>query len=198
MTRMTSHSHTAASAPAHDSATQERGPRPTPDVALVTGAARGIGKAVAEALAGAGFQVVVSDVDSATGAAVARELNAKGGRHHFVAADMRSRADVVRLFDSAVELCGQLDVLVNNAATTRAINFFEVTEGDWDGILDLNAKGYFFAMQEAARRMKRGGRIVNIASIAGKGWKETSNIAYASSKGAVITMTRVAAATLGP
>jgi NAD(P)-dependent dehydrogenase (short-subunit alcohol dehydrogenase family) len=171
---------------------------PTTGVALVTGAARGIGKAVAHALAGAGFQVVVSDVDAAGGEAVVLELNAGGGRHHFIAADMRRPTEIAGLFDSAMDLCGRLDVLVNNAATTRAIDFFEVTEDDWDAILDLNAKGYFFAMQEAARRMERGGRIVNMSSIAGKGWKETSNIAYASSKGAVITMTRIAAAVLGP
>jgi NAD(P)-dependent dehydrogenase (short-subunit alcohol dehydrogenase family) len=107
--------------------------------------------------------------------------------------------EVRKLMDVAVDRFGRLDVLVNNAATTRAIDFFDVSEEDWDRILQLNAKGYFFAMQAAAAKMAaRSGSIVNIASIAGKGWKETSNIAYASSKGAVIAMTRIAATRLGP
>lgn len=167
-------------------------------VAVVTGAARGIGRAVARALARDGFRVVVCDVDAPAAEAVAAELNGPRQLHHFIAADMSRTADIVGLFDAAVERYGRLDVLVNNAATTRAIPFLEVSEADWDSTLDLNAKGYFFAMQEAARRMEPGGRIVNMSSIAAKGWKETSNIAYASSKGAVITMTRVAAALLGP
>jgi len=165
--------------------------------AVVTGAARGIGKAVAQALAETGFTVVVSDIDLEAGAATVEGLNKSGGPHHFVPADMRNLDDIGLLMDTVVDRCGRLDVLVNNAATTGAIDFLDVSEADWDSILDLNAKGYFFAMQEAARRMERGARIVNIASIAGKGWKETSNIAYASSKGAVVTMTRIAAAALG-
>jgi NAD(P)-dependent dehydrogenase (short-subunit alcohol dehydrogenase family) len=174
------------------------GQGPDGDVAVVTGAAHGIGKAVAQALAQAGFLVVVSDIDAPAGEAVVRDLNAGGSRHQFAAADMRNLLDISGLVSSVFERCGRLDVLVNNAATTRAIDFLELTEADWDSTLDLNAKGYFFAMQEAARRMESGGRIVNMASIAGKGWRETSNIAYASSKGAVITMTRIAAAALGP
>jgi NAD(P)-dependent dehydrogenase (short-subunit alcohol dehydrogenase family) len=169
-------------------------------VVVVTGAARGIGRAAATALQKAGFSVVAVDIDDVGGTEAVADLERRGGEHAYVHADMCRVQEVRQLMDVAVDRFGRLDVLVNNAATTRAIDFFDVSEADWDRILQLNAKGYFFAMQAAAVKMAEAGSgsIVPIASIAGKGWKETSNIAYASSKGAVIAMTRIAAARLGP
>ena len=95
---------------------------------------------------------------------------------------------------------GRIDILMNNAGVTRKLDFFEVKESDWDWIHSVNAKGAFFCMQAAAREMagRREGKIINVASIAGKGFRGTSNVAYAGSKGAVIAMTRVAASQLAP
>ena len=91
---------------------------------------------------------------------------------------------------------GRLDILVNNAGVTRAADIMELTEADWDKIHRVNAKGVFFCLQTAAKQMIEqgdGGRIINIASIAGKGFSGTSNAAYSASKGAVISLTKTAA-----
>jgi NAD(P)-dependent dehydrogenase (short-subunit alcohol dehydrogenase family) len=167
--------------------------------AVVTGGAHGIGKAIAARLAGQGFHVVVADIDGDGGTEVAQKIVADGASARFLRADMTSRTDIESMVAEASESEGGLAVLVNNAAITRAIDLFDVTADDWDQIFTLNARGYFLAMQAAARVMRDagGGSIVNVASIAGKGWKETSNVAYAAAKGAVITMTRIAAARFG-
>jgi len=93
-----------------------------------------------------------------------------------------------------MEEFGRIDILVNNAGVTRRADIMDLTEHDWDRIHRVNAKGVFFCLQRVAREMipKRSGRIINIASIAGKGYAGTSNAAYAASKGAVISLTRTA------
>jgi NAD(P)-dependent dehydrogenase (short-subunit alcohol dehydrogenase family) len=95
----------------------------------------------------------------------------------------------------ALATFGQIDILVNNAGVTRRADIMELTEADWDRIHRVNAKGVFFCLQRVAREMipRRSGRIINIASIAGKGYEGTSNAAYAASKGAVISLTKTAA-----
>ncbi|MEZ5263996.1 MAG: SDR family oxidoreductase [Acidimicrobiales bacterium] len=103
------------------------------------------------------------------------------------------------MVEAVVASHGRLDVVVNNAGVTKSLGFFDVGEADWDRIYSVNAKGLFFVMQAAAKAMRDGGgggRIVNIASIAGKGYRGTSNVAYAGTKGAVIAMTRIAASQL--
>ena len=94
-----------------------------------------------------------------------------------------------------MEAFGQIDVLVNNAGVTRRAYIMDLTEADWDRIVRVNGKGVFFCLQRVAREMipRRSGVIVNIASIAGKGYAGTSNAIYASSKGAVIALTKIAA-----
>ena len=95
----------------------------------------------------------------------------------------------------AMETFGRIDILVNNAGVTRRADIMDLTEQDWDRIHRVNAKGVFFCLQRVAREMipRRSGRIISIASIAGKGYAGTSNAAYAASKGAVISLTRLAA-----
>ena len=100
------------------------------------------------------------------------------------------------MVDKVVNVLGGIDLLVNNAALTQHGRFFDVTEDTWDRLHRVNAKGVFFCTQRVARQMAaqgRGGRIVNIASIAGKGYAHTSSAAYAASKGAVISMTYITA-----
>ena len=168
--------------------------------ALVTGAGRGMGRAIAIALAAEGANVAVSDIDAPgvedTSIAV-REL---GRRSVAIQADVGNLDDIDRMVNATVDGLGRLDILVNNAGVTKFLDIMDVTEADWDRIHRVNAKGAFFCMQRAAERLinqGEGGRIINIASIAGKGFSGTSNAAYAASKGAVLAMTYIAAHQLG-
>ena len=142
--------------------------------------------------------MVGAEIDEASGQQTAAEVSAHDRRGLFVKTDMGRLADIKAMVAKAVDTLGQIDILVNNAGVTRSLGFFDVTEEDWDWIHAVNAKGVFFCMQEVAREMakRNEGRIVNIASIAGKGFRGTSNISYAGSKGAVIAMTRIGASQL--
>jgi NAD(P)-dependent dehydrogenase (short-subunit alcohol dehydrogenase family) len=164
-------------------------------VAVVTGAAQGIGKAAAMALAEAGATVVVADIAGDAAEAAAAEI--AGGQRRALGAkvDVGEVAEIDGLVMRVIEAYGQIDILVNNAGVTRRADIMELTEADWDRIHRVNAKGVFFCLQRVAREMipRRSGRIINIASIAGKGYAGASNVAYAASKGAVIGMTKLAA-----
>jgi NAD(P)-dependent dehydrogenase (short-subunit alcohol dehydrogenase family) len=168
-------------------------------VAVVTGAGQGIGAAAAKALAEAGAIVVAVDIDAARAEQVAQSLAAHQHRTLAIAADVGNVPDIQRMVDRTVADYGRIDILVNNAGVTRRAYIMDVTEADWDRIHRLNAKGVFFCLQAVARTMipRKNGRIINIASIAGKGYIGTSNIAYAASKGAVISLTKTAAQQLG-
>ncbi|MEE9282389.1 MAG: 3-oxoacyl-ACP reductase family protein [Myxococcota bacterium] len=167
-------------------------------IALVTGAGAGMGKAIALRYAAEGASVVIAEIAPEGGKQVASEIAELGRRALLLETDVASLAQIDALIEQTVEAFGRIDVLVNNAGVTRSLGFFDVTEADWDRIHSVNAKGLFFCMQAAARQMQKqgSGRIINIASIAGKGYRGTSNIAYAGSKGAVIAMTRVGASQL--
>ena len=171
----------------------------TNQVALVTGAAQGIGKASAIALAEAGAQVIVADIDRAKAEATAETIMAGQRRAMAVQADVGNLHDIDSMVHEALAKFGQIDILLNNAGVTRRADIMDVTEADWDRIHRVNAKGVFFCLQRVAREMipRRSGRIINIASIAGKGYVGASNVAYAASKGAVIGMTKLAALQLG-
>ena len=164
-------------------------------VAVVTGAGQGIGAASAKALAEAGAIVVAVDIDGALVEKMARSLAAHQHRTLAIAADAGSVADIQRMVDRTIADYGRIDILVNNAGVTRRADIMDITEADWDRIHRVNAKGVFFCLQTAARTMipRRSGRIINIASIAGKGYAGASNAAYAASKGAVIGLTKLAA-----
>jgi NAD(P)-dependent dehydrogenase (short-subunit alcohol dehydrogenase family) len=168
-------------------------------VALVTGAGQGIGRASAHALAAAGAHVVVADIDGAKAEATAEAIMSMQRRAAAVQADVGDLSEIDRMVRQALDAFGQIDILVNNAGVTRRADIMDLTEEDWDRIHRVNAKGVFFCLQRVAREMipRRAGRIVNIASIAGKGYEGTSNAAYAASKGAVISLTKTAAQQLG-
>ena len=151
------------------------------------------------ALAEQGASLLVADVDFDAVERLAGELGE--GRAVAFRADVSDLSEVDRMVEQCAATYGSVDILVNNAAVTRFVDVMGITPGDWDDMHSVNARGTFFTMQRAAREMIAsgvGGRIVNIASIAGKGFSGTSNAAYAASKGAVIAMTAVAAHQLGP
>ena len=162
---------------------------------LVTGAGTGIGRAIALAFAETGARVAAADLDEHAAAATAGAAEAAGGGAMAVQADVGDVADIDRMVAAVAAEFGRLDVIVNNAGVTRGAYIMNLTEEDWDRMHRVNAKGVFFCLQRAAREMipRREGRIINIASIAGRGFPGTSNAAYAASKGAVISLTRTAA-----
>ena len=164
-------------------------------VALVTGAASGIGKACALALAEAGAEVVAADINAAGAQATVDAISAFQRKAVAVPTDVGDLGQIDHMVKQALAAFGQIDILVNNAGVTRRADIMDLTEADWDRIHRVNAKGVFFCLQRVAREMipRRSGRIINIASIAGKGYAGTSNAAYAASKGAVISLTFTAA-----
>jgi NAD(P)-dependent dehydrogenase (short-subunit alcohol dehydrogenase family) len=171
----------------------------TDQVALVTGAGQGIGRASALALAEAGAHVAVADINGQKAEETASAILAQSRHGLALQADVGNLQEIDRMVRHTVDAFGKIDILVNNAGVTRRAYIMDLTEEDWDRIHRVNAKGVFFCLQRVAREMipRRSGRIVNIASIAGKGYAGTSNAAYAASKGAVISLTKIAAQQLG-
>jgi len=168
--------------------------------AVVTGAGRGIGRAIALQLAEAGARVAAADIDPDNADDTSAAIQESAGESLSIHADVGDLSAIDRMILEARNAFGRIDVIVNNAGVTRFLDVMDVEEADWDRIHRVNAKGVFFCMQRAAREMidqGDGGRIINIASIAGKGYAGTSNAAYAASKGAVISMTMIAAHQLG-
>ncbi len=173
-------------------------------VALVTGAGAGIGRAIALAMAAQGAVVAAADIDLAAAQRTAGEAAGNNRRSLAIEADCGDVASIDAMVARAVAELGRLDVIVNNAGVTRYAYIMDLTEADWDRIHRVNAKGVFFCLQRAAREMMGqfdkdggGGRIINIASISGRGYAGASNAAYAASKGAVIALTKMAAQQLG-
>ena len=168
-------------------------------IAIVTGAGAGIGKATALALAEAGAHVAVVDIDEAAAEKTASAITVLGRRTVALGVDVGDLAAIDRMTRQVVDTFGHIDVLVNNAGVTRRAYIMDLTEEDWDRIMRVNAKGVFFCLQRVAREMipRKSGVIVNIASIAGKGYVGASNAIYAASKAAVMGMTRLAALQLG-
>jgi NAD(P)-dependent dehydrogenase (short-subunit alcohol dehydrogenase family) len=159
--------------------------------AIVTGAGRGIGRAIALELASMGADVVVAEFDEAGGARTAEEVRALGRGAVAIRTDVTRRADLDALVARTLEQFGRVDVLVNNAGIYRAAPALEITEEHWDTVMDVNAKAVFFASQAALPHMvaAKRGNIISLSSMAGK-LGTTSSLAYAASKSAVISITR--------
>ena len=169
-------------------------------VAVVTGAGRGMGRAVAERFGREGAAVVVAELNPEHGEEVADEIRASGGRAVAVAVDVSRTADVGHLFAAAVKEFGTVDIVVNNAGIAVARPILDYTEDDWDRQMGVNVKGVFFCCQEAARLMipRRQGKIVNFASTSAFVSSSKPEVAYDASKGAVRQMTVSIAAELAP
>ena len=168
-------------------------------VAVITGAARGIGRACAERFLNDGVRVVISDIDGDALARTAAEL-ARPGELRAIPADVTKRADIDRLVAAAAADFGRLDVMVNNAGVARNQDLLEISEKDFDDVIAVNLKGAFFGVQAAARQMIAqggGGVIINMSSVNAL-LAIPSLATYAISKGGMKQLTSVAAVALAP
>jgi NAD(P)-dependent dehydrogenase (short-subunit alcohol dehydrogenase family) len=162
--------------------------------AIVTGANKGIGEAIAVSLAGAGANLVLAARDEANLQRVAANLKASGSECVSVKTDVLKAQDVQALIDKAMSTFGQIDILVNNAGVNIVKPLIDYTEEEWDKVLDTNLKGYFLCTQAAGREMlkRKSGCVINNASIFGRtGFMNLA--AYAASKGGVIQFTKAVA-----
>lgn len=165
--------------------------------ALVTGAGRGIGKGIALALAKEGCNVVVSDINQEDCGKVAKELEKFGVKTVSVKCDVSKKDEVAVLFSKTAKEFGKLDILVNNAGIFPFISFKDMTEADWDKVLNVNLKSVFLCSQEAVKIMPERGRIISISSIASFVGFE-GLVHYCASKGGINGMTRALALELAP
>ena len=165
----------------------------TDKVAIVTGASRGIGAAVAERLARDGFTVVINySGDAAPAEALARRIEAAGGRALAAKADVSDPDAVRRLFDATETAYGGVNVLVNNAGIMKLSSIADVDDATFDRLIAVNLKGTFNGLREAARRLRAGGRIINFSTSVVGLRLETYGV-YAASKAAVETLTAILA-----
>jgi meso-butanediol dehydrogenase / (S,S)-butanediol dehydrogenase / diacetyl reductase len=169
---------------------------------LITGAARGIGAACARRLAGDGAKLVLADVDGAGVEELAAELGQVAVR-----ADVTKPDDIARMIEEPYRRWGRLDVLFNNAGVIRVQPMFEVTEAEWDHVMDVNLRAVFFVLQAAARRMvtqapmsgsELRGKLIQTASIASYRGGNHLMTPYSASKAGVVSLTRSAAQLLAP
>ena len=175
-------------------------------VALITGAGRGIGAAIALRYAHEGAKIVVVDLDETNARGVAEQARAFGAAADAFVVDVREPAQSETMVTRVVNQFGRLDVLVNNAGVIRVRSLLNTTPEDWDFIHAVNTRGLFFALQAGARQMLQQpplgedcprGKIINIASIAGRGGRAMLG-AYAASKAAAINITQTAALEFAP
>jgi NAD(P)-dependent dehydrogenase (short-subunit alcohol dehydrogenase family) len=162
-------------------------------VAVVTGAASGLGQAIAVALARQGAHVVVADVNEGKLPETTDQVASLGREALAVACDVGKEEDIVRLFAATDAAFGRLHILVNNAGITSHTHPEDLSLEEWNRVMSVNATGYFLCSKEAARRMiaqGTGGSIINISSIAGSTALGRGNFVYSVSKGAINQMTR--------
>jgi NAD(P)-dependent dehydrogenase (short-subunit alcohol dehydrogenase family) len=163
-------------------------------VAVITGAASGMGKVAATLFAREGANVVVADVADDAGAATAREIEAAGGRAHYVRADVSKAGEAETMIGAATDHFGGLHVLYNNAGIFPADDgsVTDTAEATWDRVMAINLKGVFFGCKYGIPAMlaSGGGSIINVASFVALVGAATPQIAYTASKGGVLAMTR--------
>ncbi len=165
--------------------------------AIVTGASRGIGAAIARQLSADGFAVIINYASGADGALqLVQELEGKGGRAFAVQADVSDPEAVRRMFDVAEAACGGVDVLVNNAGIMKLTPFAQADDATFDQTIAINLKGVFNGLREAAKRLRDDGRIINFSSSV-VGLYQPGYGLYAATKGAVEAMTHILAKELG-
>ena len=169
--------------------------------AIITGSGRGIGRAIALAMAEQGANIVVNDVNMESAGEVVAEIEAMGRQAIAVKADVTSEEQIKQMIETCINRFGKLDILVNNAGIIQTVPVTEIDGKDWDRVMEVNLKGVFLCCKAALAPMKaqHGGKIINIASVAGKrgGWL-LGNSCYSASKGGVIAFTKSLARESGP
>jgi 3-oxoacyl-[acyl-carrier protein] reductase len=173
---------------------KEEGLKLTGKVALVTGAAQGIGKAVALLLARHGADIVVSDINLEKAEETAKEIESIGPKAMAIKVNVASLNDVERMVEAVLKKFGKIDILINNAGITRDKLILRMTEDDWDIVLNVNLKGTFNCTKAVVRHMakQRSGKIVSIASVVGE-MGNAGQVNYAASKAGVIGLTKTIA-----
>ena len=168
-------------------------------VAIITGAARGIGKATARIFAREGARVVVTDIDEETGRATAEDIRQEGGEAIFVPVDVTDPASVQRMVDETLRAFGRIDILVNNAGVLRDRTLLKMSHQDFDFVIDVNLRGVFNCTKAVAPVMveQGSGVILNASSVVGI-YGNFGQTNYVASKAGVIGMTKVWARELGP
>ena len=166
----------------------------TDKVALVTGAARGLGRAIAQTLSNAGAKIACIDVNAETLADTVAAIRAAGGTAEPIACDVTQSEQVGDAVDRVIALWGKLDILVNNAGITRDNVIVRMKDDQWDAVLNINLRGTFLFTRAAARPMMkaRQGRIINVASVSGL-MGNPGQVNYSASKAGVIGLTRTVA-----
>jgi NAD(P)-dependent dehydrogenase (short-subunit alcohol dehydrogenase family) len=161
-------------------------------VAIVTGGARGIGKAIACTFAAQGIVSVIADIDLDAARQTESEIRAAGGEALAIRTDLAQVGEAVALVKETIARYGRVDILVNNAGLLSNTPYDELGEAEWDRVLDVNVKGALFATGEAlkAMRKQRWGRVITISSLAGRSGGVSIGPAYAASKAALIGLTR--------
>jgi len=169
-------------------------------VAIVTGAAQGLGRHIAEALHRTGYRVAVSDVRFDAVAEVAHTLDATGETALALALDVASKADFEAGLAAVLAKWGALHVAVNNAAMTPTTPVMQITPEEFDRVVSVNLRGTFLGCQVFGAHLAKAGygRVINLASLAGQNGGTASGAHYAASKGAILTLTKIFARELGP
>jgi 3-oxoacyl-[acyl-carrier protein] reductase len=169
------------------------------EVAFITGAASGIGRAIAERFAVEGATVVIADVNTQAGAETVAAIGAAGGKAVFQLLNVTDQAAANAAVEATVQRLGRLDIHVNNAGVVNRAPFLEYGLEAWQKVIDVNLTGAFICGQAAARAMAKAGRgrIVNISSISGQ-QGGTGRVAYGASKAGIISLTQTMAVELGP
>jgi len=170
-------------------------------VAIITGSARGIGKEIAQRLAAEGALIMISDIDSDTAREAAKEIGRSfKTKVSSVQTDVKKRGDISNLIELTIRDFGQIDILVNNAGIMYPTKVEDISEEEWDEVLDVNLRGVFFCSQAVTPLMKerRQGKILNIASLAGKVGGIAAGAHYSASKAGVICLTKTFARELAP
>jgi NAD(P)-dependent dehydrogenase (short-subunit alcohol dehydrogenase family) len=168
-------------------------------VALITGAAGGLGRSLVAACATEGSNLFLCDINKSRIEQLIAEFQGRDGKVCGLACDLSIADEARSMVDQALQVYGHIDVLVNNAGVASTKTLWDLSESDWDAVLDVNVKGLFFVLQAAAKNMvsSKTGSIINIASVAGRVGRPTL-IHYAASKACVISITRSCALALAP
>jgi 3-oxoacyl-[acyl-carrier protein] reductase len=171
----------------------------TTKAAFITGAAQGLGEAIARAFLAAGYRVALTDINETVRDTAAR-LDPSGARVLPLILDVRDRAAFAAAFDEAVARFGGVDAMVNNAARTVARAVWDIDQAEWDDVMAVNLRGVFFGCTIAGAHMRarRSGRIINLSSLAGQQGSLVNGAHYAASKAGILALTKVFAQELAP